>query len=139
MQTWQLGVIIAGLVAVFLARSWMIKISGLIIALCGLISYINSPKPVLVYNQNLKNIVFMEGGKYHSVEPIKSDYLHKIWAQNLGVMEILPMSDVKVISCQRARDRITSCEYMVEDEVYRIKYSNKKRPVAVYFNGGKFN
>ena len=105
--------------------------------ICGVISYINSPKPVLVYNQNLKNIVFLEGGKYYSVEPIKSDYLHKIWAQNLGVKEILPMSDSKVISCQRARDRI-SCEYRVEDNVYRMKYTNKKKPVAVYFKNRQF-
>ena len=107
-------------------------------AVCGLISYINSPKPVLVYNQNLKNVVFLEGGKYYTVEPIKSDYLHKIWAQNLGVKEILPMSDSKVISCQRARDRIKSCEYKVTDSFYSMKYSNKKKPVAVYFKNGRF-
>ena len=139
MQTWQLGIIVTGLVSVFLARSWVIKTGGIIIMMCGIFSYINSPKPVLVYNQNLKNVVFLEGGKYYSVEPIKSDYLHKIWAQNLGVREILPMSDSKVISCEHGRDRITSCEYRVEDNVYRMKYSNKKRPVAVYFNGGKFS
>ena len=139
MQIWQLGVIIAGLVSVFLACSWVVKIGGIIIIICGIFSYINSPKPVLVYNQNLKNIVFLEGGKYYSVEPIKSDYLHKIWAQNLGVKEILPMSDSKVISCQNARERIVSCEYRVEDEVYRMKYANKKSPVAVYFKNGRFS
>lgn len=138
MQTWQLGIIIAGLVSVFLARSWVIKTVSMTMAVCGLISYINSPKPVLVYNQNLKNVVFLEGGKYYSVEPIKSDYLHKIWAQNLGVKEILPMSDSKVISCQRARDRIKSCEYKVTDSFYSMKYSNKKKPVAVYFKNGRF-
>jgi competence protein ComEC len=138
MQTWQLGIIIAGLVAVFLARSLVIKTGGSIIIMCGIFSYINSPKPVLVYNQNLKNVVFLEGGKYYSVEPIKSDYLHKIWAQNLGVREILPMSDGKVISCQHARERVVSCEYRVEDNVYRMKYTNKNRPMAVYFKGGRF-
>ncbi|MBQ7537102.1 MAG: ComEC/Rec2 family competence protein [Rickettsiales bacterium] len=138
MKTWQLGIIIAGLVAVFLARSWIIKTVGMTMAVCGLISYINSPKPVLVYNQNLKNVVFLEGGKYYSVEPIKSDYLHKIWAQNLGVKEILPMSDSKVISCQRAKERIIGCEYRVDGNVYKMKYANKKSPVAVYFNGGRF-
>lgn len=138
MQTWQLGIIIAGLVSVFLARSWVIKTGGIVIIICGIFSYINSPKPVLVYNQNLKNVVFLEGGKYYSVEPIKSDYLHKIWAQNLGVKEILPMSDSKVLSCQRARERITSCEYIVDGNVYKMKYTNRKKPVAVYFNDGGF-
>ena len=138
MQTWQLGTIIAGLVAVFLARSWVIKTGGIIIIICGIFSYINSPKPVLVYNQNLKNVVFLDGGKYYSVEQIKSDYLHKIWAQNLGVKEILPMSDSKVLSCQRARERMVSCEYRVDSNVYKMKYANKKRPIAVYFKGGKF-
>ena len=107
-------------------------------AVCGIFFYMNSPKPVLVYNQNLKNVVFLEREKYYSVEPIKSDYLHKIWAQNLGVKEILPMSDSKVISCQRARERMVSCEYRVTDNVYSMKYSYKNRPVAVYFNGGRF-
>ena len=138
MQTWQLGIIITGLVAVFLARSWVIKTGGIIMAVCGIFFYMNSPKPVLVYNQNLKNVVFLEREKYYSVEPIKSDYLHKIWAQNLGVKEILPMSDSKVISCQRVRERITRCEYRVADNVYSMKYSYKNRPVAVYFNGGRF-
>lgn len=138
MQTWQLGIIIAGLVAVFLARSWMIKICGIIMAICGIISYINLPKPVLVYNQNLKNVVFMEGRQYYSVEPIRSDYLHKIWAQNLGVKEILLMSDSKVISCRREREKIKMCEYRLADNVYSVKYSNKKRPVAVYFKNGRF-
>lgn len=138
MQTWQLGIIIAGLVAVFLARSWMIKIAGIIIMICGIFSYINSQKPVLVYNQNLKNVVFMEGRQYYSVEPIRSDYLHKIWAQNLGVKEILPMSDSKVISCRREREKIKMCEYRFADNVYSMKYSNKKRPVAVYFKNGRF-
>ena len=112
--------------------------TGIIIMIYGIFSYINSPKPVLVYNQNLKNVVFLEGGKYYSVEPIKSDYLHKIWAQNLGVKEILPMSDSKVISCQRARERIIRCEYRVADNIYLMKYSHKNRPVAVYFKGGRF-
>ena len=138
MQTWQLGIIIAGLVAVFLARSWVIKTVGMTMAICGLISYINSPKPVLVYNQNLKNVVFLDGGKYYSVEPIKSDYLHKIWAQNLGVKEILPMSDSRVLSCQRKHERIKRCEYRVDGNIYSMKYSNKKRPVAVYFKRGSF-
>ena len=114
----QLLKIIAGVIVLFLSRSKILKIIGFILFLIGSISYILNPKFVLIYNQNFKNIVFLENNKYYSVKPIKSDYIQNVWSQNLGVKEILPMNDNEnqAIKCTNDEyDKKAQCEYTYKD------------------------
>ena len=56
------------------------------------LGYLIEPKYILVYNENMKNVVFFENEKYYSVEPIKSEFIQSVYSQNLGVKEISPMT-----------------------------------------------
>ena len=75
----------------FLMRSYLFKVIGIIVAFIGLMFYIFQSKVILVYNQNFKNIVFLENDKYYSIVPMNNEYIKNVWAQNLGVKDIYLM------------------------------------------------
>ena len=140
MELWQLGLIIFGLFVIFLSYAWLLKIIGIISVIFGITYYILQPKVLLVYNKNLQNIVFLEDDKYYSVEPIKNDYLHYVWSQNLGVKEILPMTDKnKAIICKydynnkknNNKKTIKSCEYYYLGKKYSFNKKNSNKIISV--------
>ena len=115
----QLIKIVAGMIILLLSKSKILKIAGCLLFLIGFISYILNPKFVLIYNQNLKNVVFFENDKYYSVKPIKSDYIQSVWSQNLGVKEILLMNDDenKAINCTTDEyGKEVRCEYTYKNQ-----------------------
>ena len=139
MELWQLGLIIFGIIIVFLSKSFFLKTLGFILSVVGIIYYIIQPKLLLVYNQNLKNIVVFENGKYYSVEKM-SDYTKSVWAQNLGIKEIEIMTDKnKNIKCDTDKQqKIINCTYFYQNRHYTIRKKLSSKPVAVYFSNDKF-
>ncbi len=138
MQLYQLGIIILGLIMVFLCRNFILKIVGCFVSICGLYLYIIQPQVVLVYNQNLKNIVFLEDNVYYSVEPIKNNYVYNVWCQNLGVREIKVMTNKnKNISCSfEIKNNIkftTSCKYNFKNKEY-IFYKKNNDKISIFYD-----
>ena len=130
--------IIFGLFVIFLSYAWLLKIIGFISVIFGITYYILQPKVLLVYNKNLQNIVFFENDKYYSVEPIKNDYLHYVWSQNLGVKEILQMTDKnKAMFCEYENDKksnnktIKSCEYYYLGKKYSFNKKNSNKIISI--------
>ena len=143
MQLYQLGIIILGLIILFLCKTYFFKIIGIIIASIGIILYTMQPKIVLVYNQNLRNIVFLENNEYYSVNPITNKYLYDVWCQNLGVKKILPMtSDNKAIHCtqeeKQNKKQIKECNFKYKNKNYFFYKKNKNKPIAVYYKNKNF-
>ena len=131
MSNTQLAIIIAGVVILFLSRAKTLRVIGLSLFAGGFIAYIVEPKVMLVYNQNFKNIVFYENGKYYSVEPIKSDFLHSVWSQNLGVKEITTMTseENKKMQCYKIDEKKCSNNYC-----YSITNTNNANSINYYYN-----
>ena len=126
MQLLQLGIIVLGLIILFLMKSYLFKFIGAIIAFIGIMFYIFQPKAILVYNQNFKNIVFLEGDKYYSVLPMNNEYVKNVWAQNLGVKDIYTMNynNSVVIQCFDANDKNTIDKEQMQ---YCYYYHNGKK------------
>ena len=143
MQLYQLGIIILGLIILFLCKTYFFKIIGIIIVSIGIILYTMQPKIVLVYNQNLRNIVFLENNEYYSVNPITNKYLYDVWCQNLGVKKILPMtSDNKAMHCtqeeKQNKKQIKECNFKYKNKNYFFYKKNKNKPIAVYYKNKNF-
>ena len=101
------------------------------------------PKIVLVYNQNLRNIVFLENNEYYSVNPITNKYLYDVWCQNLGVKKILPMtSNNKAMHCtqeeKQNKKQIKECNFKYKNKNYFFYKKNKNKPIAVYYKNKNF-
>ena len=137
MQLWQLGIIIFGLIMLFLMRSYLFKVIGIIVAFIGIMFYIFQSKVILVYNQNFKNIVFLENDKYYSIVPMNNEYIKNVWAQNLGVKDIYLMDkNNNSIQCfdneNKENNNIKSiqyCNYNHNGKKYYIykKYKTKDK------------
>lgn len=125
MQLWQLGIIVLGLIMLFLMKSYLFKFIGAIIAFIGIMFYIFHQKAILVYNQNFKNIVFLEGNKYYSVLPMNNEYVKNVWAQNLGVKDIYTMNyNNSVIQCFDTNNKNTIDKEQMQ---YCYYYHNGKK------------
>ena len=136
MSNSQLFIIIFGLIMLFLSRSVIIKIVGLLSAIIGIILYLTEPKYILVYNENMKNVVFFENGKYYSVEPIKSEFIQSVYSQNLGVKEISPMTSTNknMICSDDRKEKNMICEYSYEGKKYKIMQQNRNKVIGVKAN-----
>ena len=139
MELWQLGLIVFGIITLFLSKSFFIKLIAVAVAVIGVIHYITQPKVLLVYTKNLKHIVFFEDGKYYSVGRM-NDYTKSVWAQNLGINYIVVMTDKnKSIKCNtNQKQKIINCTYFYQNRYYTIKKKLSSKPVAVFFSNGKF-
>ena len=139
MQLWQLGLIVFSIITLFLSKSFFLKTLGFILSVVGIIYYIIQPKILLVYNQNLKNIVFFENGKYYSVNKM-NDYTKSVWTQNLGINDIAVMTDKnKNIKCNtNQQQNIINCTYFYQNRYYTIKKKLSSKSVSVYLFNGKF-
>ena len=140
MSNSQLGIIIFGIITLFLSRAKILKIIGLILFVSGFIAYLTQPKFVLVYNQNFSNIVFFENGCYYSVRPIKSEFLQSVWSQNLGVKQILPMDGKnKNIVCNGERKLGNMrCEYAINNKEINIYQGKNNNTIGIKMHKGKF-
>ena len=140
MSNAQLGMIILGIVTLFLARAKILKIIGLTMFTSGFIAYLTQPKFVLVYNQNFSNIVFFENGQYYSVKPIKSEFLQSVWSQNLGVKTILPMdkNNKSIVCYGEQKLGNMHCEYTIRNKKINIYQGNKNNTVGVKIKKGKW-
>ena len=139
MSSCQLCVIIFGIIMLFLSHAKTLKFIGFSLLLFGVFAYIKEPKFVLVYNQNLKNIVFFEKNKFYSVHKIDNKYINGIISQNLGTNEIIPMDkNNKNMKCTGNRkQRNMSCVYSIDNVLVQIKQGNSTRMVGVKIKNGK--
>ena len=139
MSNQQLSLIIFGIITIFLSLSKIIKIFGATLFTIGLLSYLQEPPYVLIYSQNLKNIVFLENNKYYSVYPIKNQYLNQLWSQNLGVKEIIPSNNSTTsIKCNGERkNKDMHCEYNYNDVIITIKQETGRKTVGVKIKNNK--
>lgn|GEM_PF-5615076 len=133
MSNLQLFIIIFGLIILFLSRSVILKTIGFLSTIIGIIAYLTTQKYILIYNENMKNIIFFENEKYYSVEPIKSEFLQSVYSQNLGVKEILPMTSAnKNIVCNGNRkEKNMTCEYYYRGKKYKITQKNKNKIIGI--------
>ena len=140
MSNTQLLIIVMGIILLFLSKTKLLKFIGLLFLLYGVKLYLLQPKIVLVYNQNLKNIVFFENCKYYSYKKINNDYLHSIWSQNLGVKEIIPATkENKNLKCYgEFKEKNMYCKYSINNSSITIYQATSQKPVAIMYKNNNF-
>ena len=140
MTTKQLCFIIIGIVLLFLSRSKVLKLFGIITIITTMMFYIFSPNYLLVYDKNFQNIVFLENNKYYSVFPMKNNYIKSIWCQNLGINYITPSTNKnKNIKCVGdLKNNNMECKYYLNDRFYFFNQAKSNKVVGVKFINNKF-
>lgn len=139
MTNFQLASITSGIIIFLLSYAKILKICGIILFTTGIISYINNPQFVLLYDKNLKNIVFFEDGQFYSAQKIKNEYLYNIWSQNLGSNINIMNEKNKSLKCfgERTKGNML-CEYMINGVKINIKQNkNSNKIVGVKIKNNK--
>ena len=139
MTNFQLASIISGIIIFLLSYAKILKICGIILFTIGIILYINNPQFVLLYDKNLKNIVFFEDGQFYSAQKIKNEYLYSIWSQNLGSNINIMNEKNKSLKCfgERTKGNML-CEYMINGVKINIKQDkNNNKIVGVKIKNNK--
>ena len=132
----QLFTIVFGIIFLFLSYAKILKFFGIILIITGFMAYILAPKYVLIYNDNLKNIVFFENEKYYSYQPIKSEFIQSVWSQNLGVSHIPTMTNKnKNLSCVGDRKSFNfTCEYRFNNKTINIFQGRTNKVIGITEN-----
>jgi len=147
MSNFQLAILVSGIILLFLSISKTLKIIGFLCIIYGLFLYLTEPNYLLIYNKNLKNIVFFENGKYYSFNEINNDFLNSVWSQNLGIKKINTSTLINQnLKCYNSKNIETTnkndiyyCEYFFNNKKYRFYKEKKDKIVGVKMKNNKFN